>query len=266
MDKHEQLIRPIREILLPLVVLVAFAACIRMVHSAFLPVVQAYSWQSAKKPGNIAQDPHYRILLENAEMRVFAVTLPPGSESFVWHENNFLIITPVASDIILWKGNESPVLHSVPPSGEIRFFLGKSAQGLRNDTRKEYRTITVEFLDPRVTNYGYRNESGNWDYGPSIAPSPVDPEGHFVNSLDLEKAVASDVQLLLPGESLPTTKRASLVIAVTLLQLTLGAGRKISLKPGEVLWRETGEAVLTNSAPGPQRFALVEFRLPTENY
>ena len=265
MDKHEQLIRPIREILLPLTVLLAFAACLRMVHSAFLPIVQAYSWQSAKKPGNIAQAPHYRVLLQNAEMRVFEVTLQPGSESFVWHENNFLIITLVASDIIMWKGNESPVLHSMPPSGEIRFFLGKSAQGLRNDTRTEYRNITVEFLDPRITNYGYRNESENWDYGASIAPSPVDPEGHFVNSLDLEKAVASDVQLL-PGESLPATKRASLVIAVTPLQLSLGAGKKVSLKPGEVLWRETGETALTNSTPGRQRFALVEFRLPTEKY
>ena len=264
MDKHERLIRPIREILLPLAVLLAFASCVGLVRSAFFPVVQARSWQSVK-PADITQDRHYRLLMENAEIRVFEVALPPGSESFVWHENNFLIVTPTASDIIMWKGNESPILHSLVPAGEIRFFLGNSAQGLRNDTRTEYRSITVEFLDPRVTNYGYRYESGNWDYGTSIALSPVDPEGHFVNSLDLEKAVASDVQLL-PGESLPATKRASLVIAVTPLQLSLGAGKTISLKTGEVLWRETGETVLTNAGPHRERFALVEFRLPNENY
>jgi hypothetical protein len=202
MDKHERLIRPIREILLPLVVLLAFASCVRLVRAAFFPVVQARSWQSAK-PADITQDSHYRILMENAEIRVFEIALPPGSESFVWHKNNFLIVTPTASDIIIWKANEAPVLHSLVPAGEIRFFLGNSAQGLRNDTRMEYRNITVEFLDPQVTNYGYRYESGNWHYGPSIAPSPVDPEGHSVNSLDLIMAVASDVQLL-PGESLPT--------------------------------------------------------------
>lgn len=134
------------------------------------------------------------------------------------------------------------------PAGEIRFFLGNSAQGLRNDTSTEYRSITVEFLDPRVTNYGYRHESGNWDYGPSIAPSPVDAEGHFVNSLDLEKAVANDVQLL-PGESLPATKRASLLIAITPVQLANGVGKTISLQPGEVQWREAGETVLTNTGP-----------------
>ena len=264
MDKHERWIRPIREILLPLAVLLAFAACMRLVRAALSPAVQARSWQSVK-PAAPRQDPHYRVLMENAEIRVFEVALPPATESFVWHENNFLIVTPTASNIIMWKGNEAPVLHSLVPGGEIRFFLGNSAQGLRNDSRTEYRSITVEFLDPLVTNYGYRHESGNWDYGPSIAPSPVDPEGHFVNSLDLQKAVANDVQLL-PGESLPTTKRASLIIAVTPLQLSLGAGKKVSLKPGEVLWRETGETALTNPGPGRERFAMVEFRLPTEKY
>jgi hypothetical protein len=264
MDKHARVIRPIREILLPMVVLLAVASCIRLVRFAFSPIVYARSWQSTK-PADITHDPHYRILLENAQIRVFEVALPPGSESFVWHENNFLIVTPAASDIIIWKGNESPVLHSLPPDGEIRFFLGRSAQGLRNNTRTEYRNITVEFLDPRVTNYGYRYESGNWDYGSSICPSPVDPQGHFVNSLDLEKAVANDVQLL-PGESLPAMKRASLVIAVTPVQLADGAGRTISLKPGQVLWHETNATALTNTGRGRERFAMVEFRLPSENY
>ena len=27
--------------------------------------------------------------------------------------------------------------------------------------------MTVEFLDPKVTNYGYQSNTGTWDYGPS---------------------------------------------------------------------------------------------------
>lgn len=264
MDKHARLIRPIREILLPLAVLLAFAVCVGLVRSAFFSVVHARSWQSVK-PADITQDRHYRVLMENTEIRVFELALPPGSASFVWHENNFLIVTPTASDIIMWKRNEAPVLHSLVPSGEIRFFLGNSAQGLRNDTRTEYHNITVEFLDPRVTNYTYRYESGNWDYGPSIAPSPVDPQGHFVNSLDLAKAVASDVQLL-PGESLPATKRPTLLIAITPLNLSTGTDRLLSLKPGEVTWRESNEPAFVNKGRERARFALVEFRDANENY
>jgi len=262
MDKHERLIRPIREILLPLVILLAFAACIRLVRAAFFPIVQAHSWQSAK-PAEITQDPHYRILMENAQVRVFALTLPPGAQSFVRHEHNYLTVQLEDHEAIMWKNNESPIQHFRAPAGEIHFFLGGSAHGIRNDSNTELRNVTVEFMDPKVTVYGYRFESGNYDFGPNVLTPPVDPEGHFANSLDLEKAVARDVQLL-PGESLPATKRASLVIAVTPLQLAGGAGQKISLKTGEVLWRETGETVLTNTAPGRERFAIVEFRLPTE--
>lgn len=264
MDKHERLIRAIREIVLPLVVLVAFASCVRLVRAAFFPAAQALSWQSAKA-ANITEDPHYRILMENAQVRVFALTLPPGVQSFVRHEHNYLTVQIENHEAIMWKNDESPVQHFRAPSGEIHFFLGGSAQGIRNDSNTEFRNVTVEFMDPQVTVYGYRFESGKYDFGPNVLNPPVDPEGHFVNSLDLEKAVARDVQLL-PGESLPTTKRAVLVIAVTPLQLSLGAGKKISLQPGEVQWREAGETVLTNTGPGRKRFAMVEFRLPTEKY
>jgi|ERR1043166_5896984 hypothetical protein len=264
MDKHERVIRPIREILLPLAILLAFAACVGLVRSAFFPSVHARSWQSVK-PADLKQDRHYRILMENAEIRVFEVTLPPGSESFVWHENNFLIVTPTASDIIMWKANEAPALHSLVPSGEIRFFLGNSAQGLRNETRTEYRNITVEFLDPRVTNDGYRYESGNWDYGPSIASSPGAPQGHFINSLDLEKAVASDVQLL-PGESLPASARPALLIAITTLNFAAGRDRPFSLQPSQITWRESNGPALVNKGPGPARFTLLEFKGANESY
>ena len=265
MDNHERLIRPIREILLPLLVLLAFASCVRLVRSAFFPVVQARSWQSAK-PADITQDPHYRILVENSRVRVFALTLPPGAQSFVRHEHNYLTVQIEDQEAIMWKDDESPIQRFRAPSGEIHFFLGGSAHGIRNDSNTEFRNVTIEFMDPQVTVYGYRFESGKYDFGPNVLNPPVDPEGHFVNSLNLEKAVASDVQLL-PGESLPATKRPALLIAVTTLNLTTGPDRILSLKPGEVIWREGNEPALANKGHGRQaRFALVEFRGANESY
>jgi hypothetical protein len=41
MDKHERLIRPIREILLPLVVLLAFATCVSLARFAFAALIHA---------------------------------------------------------------------------------------------------------------------------------------------------------------------------------------------------------------------------------
>lgn len=258
MDRHERLIRPIREILLPLVVLVAFAACIRLVRAAFFPVVQAYSWQSAK-PADITQDPHYRLLMENAQVRVFALSLPPGTESFVRHEHNYLTVQIEDQEAIMWKDDESPIRHFRAPSGEIHFFLGGSAHGIRNDSNTEFRNVTVEFMDPKVTVYGYRFESGNYDFGPNVLNPPVDPEGHFVNSLDLEKAVARDVQLL-PKESLPAAKGSQLLIAVTPLSFFTAADASMSMAPSAVLWRQSGAAALPSASSGRQRLAVIEFK------
>jgi hypothetical protein len=264
MDKHERLIRPIREILLPLAVLLVFATCVRLVRTAFFPIVHAHSWQSAK-PADITQDPQYRILMENAQVRVFALTLPPGAQSFVRHEHNYLTVQIEGHEAIMWKNDDSPIQHFRAPLGEIHFFLGGSAHGIRNDSNTEFRNVTVEFLDPEVTVYGYRFESGTYDFGPNVLNPPVDPEAHFVNALDLEKAVARDIQLL-PGESLPAAKRPALLIAITTLNLTTGPDRILSLKPGEVTWRDSNELALVNKSPGRARFALVEFKGANESY
>ena len=258
MDNHERLIRPIREILLPLLVLLVFASCMRLVRAAFFSVVQAHSWQSAK-PADITQDPHYRILMANAQVRVFALTLPPGTQSFVWHEHNYLTVQIEDHEAIMWKDDESPVQHFRAPSGEIHFFLGGSAHGIRNDSNTEFRNVTVEFLDPQVTVYGYRFESGKYDFGPNVLNPPVDPEGHFVNSLDLEKAVARDIQLL-PKESLPAAEGQQLLIAVTPLSFFTAADASMSMAPGAVLWRQSGAAALPSASPGRQRLAIIEFK------
>jgi hypothetical protein len=259
MDKHERLIRPIRKILLPLAVLLAFATCVRLVRAAFFPVAQAYSWQSAK-PADIAQDPHYRILMENAQVRVFALTLPRGAQSFVRHEHNYLTVQIEDHEAIMWKNDESPIQHFRARSGEIHFFLGGSAHGIRNDSNTEFRNVTVEFLDPQVTVYGYRFESGNYDFGPNVLNPPVDPEAHFVNSFDLEKAVARDVQLL-PKESLPAAKGPQLLIAVTPLSFFTAADTSMSMAPGAVLWRQSGAAALPSASPARQRLTVIEFKI-----
>ncbi|HXA86847.1 MAG TPA: hypothetical protein VNZ47_17310 [Candidatus Dormibacteraeota bacterium] len=213
----------------------------------------------------ITADPHYRLLKENEQVRVYSLVLPPGAESFVRHEHNYLTVTLADCNPILWKNDESPIQHFQVATGELHFFLGGLAHGIRNDSNAEYRNVTVEFLDPQVTNYGYRYESGKYDYGPVALNAPVDPEGHFVNSLDLEKTEAKDVQLL-PQQTLPAARGPQLLIAITALNLSAGADRKISLHPGDVLWRESPEPALANTGPARARFAVVEFKTTSDRH
>ena len=212
----------------------------------------------------IDKDPHFRPLLANDHVRVFALTLAPDSESFVRYAHNFITIAPEDNEVVMWREGQSAVQHYRVPRGEIHFFL-EGSHGFRNDARSgDYHNVTVEFLDPGVTTYGYRYYQGKWDYGPSILNPPVDAAGHFVNSLDLGRAVASDVQLL-PREFLPASKRQQLLVAVSALDLQMGK-RKLRLEPGEVLWLEGREAELVNASNNAARFAVVELKAASEQY
>jgi len=264
MDLATRLIRVTREILLPLFILAAFASTARFVHLASTATMHGFSWQKTAST-DISKEPHHRLLLDNSQVRVFAVTIPRGQQSVVWHQHNFLAVTLADSDVIRWSGDESPIQHVPAPRDEIHFFLGRSAHGIRNDSNADYSDITIEFLDPLVTNYGYRYESGKWDFGPSVLNAPVDPEGQLVNSLDLEKAVAKHVQLL-PKQTLPAAHNPQLLIALTALNLSAGADRKISLSPGEVKWRESGDPELANNSSVRARFVVVEVKPANGKY
>jgi hypothetical protein len=210
---------------------------------------------------DMAEDPHYHLLLENADVRVFALTIPPQQQTYVRHERNFITVALQEEEIVMWRQSESPVQHFRSALGEVRFITGDAARGMRNDSTSEYRNITVEFKDPHVTNYGYRPDTGKWDYGPTVLDFPVDPHGQFVNSLDLDAAVVKDVQLL-PRDTLPPSNpnMRELLIAVTAVDLEPAGNGNIRLAPGEVRWLDTPAPKLTNTGTIPARFVLVKIR------
>jgi len=227
----------------------------------FLLIAGTQCFVSAQQPArDMAEDPHYRLLLENAAVRVFAVTIPPRQEAFVAHPRSFLTVTLQDSDVIIWRTGESPLRHFLVPPGETHFFSDGPARGIRNESNAEYRNITVEFKDPRVTNYGYRPETGKRGYGPVVIGPPVDPHGHFVNSLDLEDAVVNDVQLL-PKEKLEAHQpsRAELLIALSTLDLSSDAG-ELQLDSGGIDWFESGRSGVVNRGTAPARFVMVGIR------
>jgi len=256
MDPTTRIVRGIREVLLPLAILIGLSTTINFVRQVWTITAHAASGQTT--PSAIEAERHHVLLLQNSQVRVFALTLPPGAQSFVKHEHNYLTVQLEDHEVIMWKDGESPIQHFHLPVGGIHFFLGGSAQGIRNDTNSEYRDVTVEFLDSQVTTYGYRHESGQYDYGPNVTGRLVDSEGHFVNSLNLEKAVARDIQLL-PGESLPAANGPQLLVAVTPLEFSASTDHTIAIKPGDVLWRNAGAAALPSASAKRMRLAVIEF-------
>ncbi len=140
---------------------------------------------SAQTATDMASDPHHQLLIENSQVRVFEVSLRPNEQSFVSHEHNFLMVTLQDCEVVMWLEGRSDIQSFHLGEADVRFLFGGRARGLRNERNTTYRSITVEFLDPKVTTYGYQRDSGAWDYGDSVVRPPVDPHAKFANSLGI---------------------------------------------------------------------------------
>lgn len=119
----------------------------------------------------------------------------------------------------------------------------------------------MEFLDPRVTNYGFQYQSQKWEYGSNAVGPPADPSAGFVQLLPLRGAVVRDVQLL-SGEQLAAISPPAreLLIAVTDLNLTAGTNTSVRKSAGEIAWLDGRNFALVNHGTAPVRFVEVELK------
>ncbi|HVO79079.1 MAG TPA: hypothetical protein VMT28_00030 [Terriglobales bacterium] len=212
---------------------------------------------------DIASEPHHHQLLENAQLRVFDVTIAAHSSTLLTrHEHNYLVITLCDCEIASWAEGQAGVITYRYNRNDIRFFFGGPARTMRNDTPNEYHNLTVEFLSPKVTTFGYQPEAGRWEYGSSAMPPPVDSRAKFADVLDLGEGTVKDVQLL-PDDSYPPPEKeaAELVIALTDLDLKT-TNHRVRKSQGELLWIDPGrKSDLVNNDTEPARFVVIELRL-----
>ncbi|HKH97825.1 MAG TPA: hypothetical protein VJ999_01850 [Candidatus Sulfotelmatobacter sp.] len=220
----------------------------------------ASSLALAQEATDLAAEPHYRLLLQNDQVQVFALTLHPDQSALVRFRRSFMTVALQDGEIIIWDEGKSPIQHFQVHKGETSFRCLSSvcqtpqqqengvAGGYRNDRPNDYRNITVEFLDPNI----------GWNT----------PEGgtiSFPASLFLGGAIVADV-LLQPGDSFPAPEKrgAELVIAVSDLDLKAANGTRIRKSPGDVAWIPADDAAaVANKGRDPARFIIVEFHPDT---
>ncbi len=221
----------------------------------------------AQSASDMASAPHYRLLLANDQVRVFAVTLRPTERTMARHDHNFLMITLADCEVVMWPEGESDILGFRFNQGDARFFFGGRAIGIRNDRTSEYRSLTVEFLNPKVTSYGYQANKGTWDYGAAAINPPVDPHARFKNTLRLGAASVSDIQLL-PRDPLPAPELSGpeLLTAVTDIDLKAGETERTRKSSGDVVWIPGGrKSTPMNVSTDPVRLVLTQFKTAGED-
>lgn len=219
----------------------------------------------AQTADDIASEPHHHLLLQNAQVRVFALTLPRTEQAYVRHDHGFLTISLEDSELVVWQEGAAPVQSFPFRQGDVRFAFGGRAIGLRNDRTTDYHGVIVEFFDPKVTTYGFHADTNTWSYEGGGINLPADPHAKFVARMPLGAASVADVQLL-AGDSLPAPDEGVAELLIPLTEIDLKQeDRHIRKQPGEVVWIGSGrKADLMNASSGPIGFAVVELRPETK--
>lgn len=211
---------------------------------------------------DITSEPHHRLLLENDQVRVFDISIGAHSSTqLTRHDHNYLVVTLCDCEIASWAEGQAGVITYRYNRNDVRFFFGGPARTMRNDTPNEYHNLTVEFLSPKVTTFGYQPDAGHWEYGSNALPPPVDSRAKFATVMALGEATVKDVQLL-PDDAYPAPEKnsAELVIALTDLDLKTEKDR-IRKSQGELDWIAPGrKSELVNHDTEPARFVLIELR------
>jgi hypothetical protein len=220
----------------------------------------------AQSAPDMASAQHYRLLLSNDQVRVFAVSLKPLERTMARHDHNFLVITLQDCEVVIWPEGASDITNFSFNQGDVRFSFGGRAIGIRNERTSEYRNITVEFLNPKVTSYGYQPSIGTWQFGASGINPPVDPRARFKNTISLGAASVSHIQLL-PRDTLPVPDLSGpeLLVPVTDIDLKTGEYERIRKSSGEAVWIPAGrKSTPMNVSTDPVRMVLVDFKAAGE--
>ena len=221
----------------------------------------------AQTAPDMALAPHYQQLLKNDQVRVFALTLKPLERTMARHDNNFLVIALLDCDVVMWPEGQSDIVDFHFNPGDVRFYAGGHGVGLRNDRTSEYRNVTVEFLDPKVTSYGYQASTGTWDYGAVTINPPVDPHAKFMNSTLLGTATVTDVQLLSRDPLAPPEKPGpELLVPVTDIDLKAGEYERMRKRSGDAVWIPAGrKSTFLNATSDAARFVIVFFKMAAKD-
>jgi hypothetical protein len=211
---------------------------------------------------DLSQEPHYHLLLENDKVRVFSLNVASHTETaLVRHPNNYLIIHPQESEVAVWNEGESGVVTQRFPQNDIHFYFGGKPRAVRNDGATEYHSLMIEFLNTKVTTYGYQAGSGRWAYGSDTIPPPVDPRAKFATVMPLAEATVKDIQLL-PDDAYPTPEKDAdeLIVALTEVDFRIGE-KRIRKSREDLIWIPSGrKAPLANNGSDPSRFVMIELR------
>ncbi|MGC2325200.1 MAG: hypothetical protein WA604_00685 [Candidatus Sulfotelmatobacter sp.] len=219
--------------------------------------------QAAAPEVEITAEPHHRLVLENASIRVFNVDLPPHTESLMhWHRHDYVYVMLGPTEVVNAVEGKDPVTVKLV-EGETRFTPGPFAHIARNISDQPFRNLTIEILDDARL----RQSTAKWDEDRGLDILA----GGTKQILFVKNGIRATEFELQPGGVVPMHHHAGphLLVAVSDLDLRehtrsdAEAQSKRSLrseKSGDVKWFPSGYShSITNVGAHPAKFVTLEF-------
>jgi quercetin dioxygenase-like cupin family protein len=211
----------------------------------------------------ITSEPSHHLVLENAYVRVFDVTVAPKATTLVHrHHNDYLFVTLGDSDVISARPGEKPAALLLK-DGEIRFTPGKFEHAAINQSDKPFHNITIELLKPAThvtTCNGDCAQEGC--IGAMASSKPVCPSvDRRITSNEWKMSLwrlepSTQVQTESPGSN-------TLLIAVSDINIEQqldGETKNLKLAPGGLAWIPASHLqILKNGNAGTARYVVLEF-------
>lgn len=194
----------------------------------------------------VAREPRHHLKFENEYVRVYDVVVPPGDATlFHTHAADYLFVSIGDANL------KAEVMGGQPgdlilKDGEVRFTKGPITHRVTNQTKNDFRNITIEVL---------KSSGGQ---APSTSHKLI--PGH---TLVLENDRVRVERLVLnPGESTGTHSHtlSALLVAVSAGEIEVEApgqqGQTVKFAPGDFRWRE-GRITHNLTNVGKTRFEAV---------
>lgn len=226
----------------------------------FLLVTTALIAQGPVPPEvEITAEPGHHQVLENANLRVFQVEVPPhGATMMHRHRHDYMFVTLGPAEVENDVASKPPVTLKLQ-DGETRFVPGNFAHIAKNLSDKPFRNVTIEFMKDAEAQ---KNPPPKWDEERGVSVL----EGGTKDILFVKDGVRVSEIELQPGATIPRHHHAGphLLVAVSDLDIRSdveGMGPMPGkFKSGDVKWLPGGYThTLTNVGKSPAKFVTLEF-------
>jgi len=214
-----------------------------------------------QEPVELTAEPGHHLVLENAFVRAFNVTVPPKASTLVHrHRFDYIFVTLGDADITNVRLDAQPAKLTLK-DGEVRYTPGGFAHSAINNIDRPFHNITIELL------------AASTGVHPCIGSCSIPVACKATNGAcpTVERLVSSD-QWTATAVTLPPSARYEehthtgphLVVAVSDLDIKIKnqdqPETEVKAKVGDLNWQNPVTHSLTNVGTRPAHFVSLEFQ------